>query len=361
VTVSWTAPASDGGHPLTGYTVSRSGGTPVTLGSGATSQVWSGLSPGSEYAFTVAATNAVGTGGPAITNASTPDVPTAPTGVTAFLDAGDATIDWSPPGSDGGSALTGYEVAIDSGPWSPVGPDVATHTFTGLAGSAHDLAVRAVNAVGPGESVTRSTSTPTTAAPSAPTDLVGSYLPDTTAVLVTWSPPADDGGSAVTSYDVSVDGDLLGSIAGHATGVEITGLPGGQSYEVGVRAVNDVGPGPFALVSVTVPAPPPPTRPSAARIGTASSGARGGAVTATAKWKPPASNGGTPITGYQVFAYQLSSTGRVVRTLKSPVFGAAVRAVTAQLAKGSWRFAVRARNAVGYGPLSAKSNIVKAR
>ena len=28
-------------------------------------------------------------------------------------------------------------------------------------------------------------------------------------------------------------------------------------------------------------------------------------------------------------------------------------------AKGRWRFAVRAQNAVGYGPLSARSNIVR--
>jgi hypothetical protein len=65
VVLSWTAP-SDGGSPITGYTVTPSllgiALTPTTYSSPATSETLTGLLLGSIYTFTVTATNAVGTG-----------------------------------------------------------------------------------------------------------------------------------------------------------------------------------------------------------------------------------------------------------------------------------------------------------
>jgi Fibronectin type III domain/Pentapeptide repeats (8 copies) len=61
VTVSWSAPTSDGGSPITGYTVSA-GSTGQTCSTSGTSCTVTGLTEGRHYSIRVAATNAIGTG-----------------------------------------------------------------------------------------------------------------------------------------------------------------------------------------------------------------------------------------------------------------------------------------------------------
>jgi hypothetical protein len=66
-TVSWTAPPSDGGSPITGYVVTPYvgywTGTPRTFASTDTTQHITGLTNGWPYRFRVQAVNSVGTGG----------------------------------------------------------------------------------------------------------------------------------------------------------------------------------------------------------------------------------------------------------------------------------------------------------
>src|SRR4051812_5705055 len=88
-TVSWTAPASDGGSPITGYVVTPFVGfapaTSTTFNSTATTQTVTGLTNGTSYRFKVAAINAIGTGSQSgLSNPVTPvTVPNAPTIGTA--------------------------------------------------------------------------------------------------------------------------------------------------------------------------------------------------------------------------------------------------------------------------------------
>jgi hypothetical protein len=115
VTLSWTAPASDGGSAVTGYVVTPSIGgvaqTPTTFSSAATTQTLTGLTNGMAYTFTVAAINGAGTGpgstpSGAVTPATTPGAPTIVSGTGLLL----VTLSWTAPASDGGSAITGYIV-----------------------------------------------------------------------------------------------------------------------------------------------------------------------------------------------------------------------------------------------------------
>jgi hypothetical protein len=160
-TVSWTAPASNGGAAITGYAVTPYDGMlplpPVVFGSTGTTQTVTGLMNGTSYVFTVAAINAVGTGAPsAASNAVTPaTVPGVPTIGTAVRGNTQATVSWTAPASNGGSAITGYVVTPYIGffPLSSVtfSSAATTQAVTGLTnGTTYRFKVAAINAVGSG-------------------------------------------------------------------------------------------------------------------------------------------------------------------------------------------------------------------
>ena len=78
-TVVYTAPASDGGTPITSYTATSSpaGGTGTLSQAGSGTITVTGLTTNTSYTFTVTATNAVGTGpASAASNSVTPVAPT---------------------------------------------------------------------------------------------------------------------------------------------------------------------------------------------------------------------------------------------------------------------------------------------
>jgi hypothetical protein len=142
----------------------------------------------------------------------------------------------------------------------------------------------------------------------------------------------------------------------------VAGLNNGTTYRFRVLAVNDVGSSVASALSngVTPVAPPPAgIAPGAPIIRNAVSGVAGGAVTATANWRPPTATGSSPITSYRVTATPVGGAPSVTQT-QAPTAGLdQTRVMT--LPAGLYRFTVVAVNATGAGPASAESNLVIAR
>ncbi len=148
-TVSWTAPASDGGSPITEYTVISSLGG-ITATTTATSLTVTGLTNGTAYTFTVTATNSNGTSLPSdASNSVTPDlVPGVPSGVSAIPSDVSALVSWTAPASDGGSPITLYTVTSDPGGETATTTSTSV-TVTGLTqNTVYTFTVTATNAAG---------------------------------------------------------------------------------------------------------------------------------------------------------------------------------------------------------------------
>jgi predicted phage tail protein len=317
VTLSWAAPASDGGSPVSSYNVyvatsADFKGAAEVAGVTGTAVVLVGLVNGTPYYFRVTAVNGVGEGPASSEVLATPvTVPGAPAGLTATPSNSRVTLSWAAPASDGGSAVTGYIIYQGTSPGGETGTQVngspvtaTSYTVAGLTnGTTYYFKAIAVNAVGlsplsgeasatlppivtPSTTPASSATTPTgtaaasasTSAPAfaAPTGLTAT--PDNAQVRLSWSAPASDGGSPVISYKVYVATapGVPGSaavISTKGTGATVTSLANGTTYYFMVTAVNAAGnespfstgvsaepAGPAKGVTVSLTSPTAPTQ-----------------------------------------------------------------------------------------------------
>src|SRR5215469_5995290 len=139
ITVNWSAPASNGGAPVTGYRITTTPATKVVSATGdARSYTLTGLTNNTAYRVSVAAVNAVGRSKAAISAAVKPHltVPSAPAGVTAAPGASSVRVSWLPPASTGGDPITGYVVTVvGTAQKVTAGPSDTSVTITGLSAS----------------------------------------------------------------------------------------------------------------------------------------------------------------------------------------------------------------------------------
>jgi hypothetical protein len=278
-TVSWTAP-SNGGLPITGYTVTSSPDSVTATTAGATSVTVPSLTNGTTYTFTVTATNALGDSPPsAPSNPVTPAAPTvagAPTAVVATAGDSQASVHWTAPASNGGSPISGYTVTSDPGGLTGSSAGAATSaTVLGLTdGITYTFTVVATNGVGDSAPSDPSNAV-TPAAPTVPDPPTGvAATAGNAQASVHWTAPASDGGSPITGYTVtSIPDGLTASTVG-ATSATVTGLTNGTSYTFTVTANNLNGPSsPSAPSNSVVPTA------GIARSNTAEGGTSGTSVT----------------------------------------------------------------------------------
>lgn len=178
--------------------------------------------------------------------------------------------------------------------------------------------------------------------PTAPsTPRLVSAIPDPGTVALTWFEPAQNGGSAITGYDVGVEPFEDGiQVQVEGTTARVTGLRAGGTYRFTVTARNAVGVSPATGVD-SVRLPDVPTAPLALAV---ERGDRQVRVT----WNAPASDGGRSVLHYVVTTYP---SGASVET-DGPVLTATVGGLTNGVAS---TFTVHAVNAVGVGPASTES------
>jgi Ca2+-binding RTX toxin-like protein len=295
-------------------------------------------------------------------------VPNAPTNVTGTGGNGSAAISWIRATANGGPAITSQEIVVSSGATvvqtiTGLAPAATTRTITGLTnGTAYTFQVRAVNEVGAGPLSAPSAPITPRGPPAAPTAVTATR--GNAQATVSWTAPANDGGSPITAYQVQV---RIGAVvqftdltAGVATSRVISGLNNGQAYNFRVLAVNEFGPGAPSVASAavtpaTVPGPPLIT----SVVGGVTTDAP---INATVNWDAPADTGGSPITSYTVRALRMAADGTtVLQTTTVANIGQAqrTRTVAGLVAGAQYRFEVVAVNAVG-STTSARSALVTA-
>lgn len=354
-TVSWSAPSSNGAS-IDYYQVqvddSSSFSSPnISATDSASPYAASGLTRATTYYARIRAHNSVGWGAysSARSFVTSATVPGAPTGLAvSSITATTGSVAWTAPSDTGGASITSYTIQVDdsSGFGTPIISTSDTASPYAMAGLAHTttyyIRIRANNSVGSGSWSSTASFATTATVPGQPTGLTVTGVTDTGANLA-WTAPADNGGAAISLYQIQVDetsafSTPLVDTTDTASPYAITGLSAATTYYVRIRATNSLGYGAWSTTtsfgSITV-VPDAPTNLAAANQLQS---------TATLSWLAPSYDGGASITGFTLqVATDLAFTSIVINT---PLAGTTFDC-TALSAHTNYYYRVLATNSVG--------------
>jgi hypothetical protein len=293
IDLSWTAPASNGGTPITDYVIEyklSSGGTWATFSDGVSTSPFvtvTSLSNDNSYDFRVVAKNLIGLGASSTPVSATPGAP-AQVLIQGFSNTTVPTIGTNVRITNEGSVAYEYQytwcITDSSSNQCGGGDDIFSSTAAKLVQPAENFDTTLNSTVPtPGnywfhinvnfgsdssqasQSFTAIPSGPATA-PGAPT--IGTATAGDGQAVVTFSAPISNGGSAITYYTVTSDiGNFV--VYGASSPITITGLSNGTAYTFTVTATNAVGTSTASSVSNSV-------TPAAASNGNTGGGSSGG-------------------------------------------------------------------------------------
>ncbi|KAK6747288.1 hypothetical protein RB195_000476 [Necator americanus] len=366
IDIQWKPPTNDGGSPVKTYVVEKKEkGSALWTEAGKTSGTnfsANNLKPGVEYEFRVIAVNEAG-----------PSEPSEPTdaqitkprylkpkiltqnrkikikaGYTHTMEvefdgAPDPTATWA---FKEGQALPS-ELLVESK------PGVTSIFFPSAKRSDSGLyTLKVKNEVGEDEGVFEVTVQDHPSAPEGPLE-VSDVTKDS--CVLSWNPPADDGGSEITNYVVEKRDTKTNTwmpVSTFVTGTKLTvpKLVEGHEYEFRVSAENAFGRSDSLNTTEPVLAKDPfgaPGKPGQPQIVDTDDDH------IDIKWDPPRDNGGSPIEHYDVERKDLK-TGRWIKVNTTPVHGTAFSDVRVQ--KGhTYEYRVVAVNKSGPGAPSDPS------
>jgi titin len=306
IDVSWQAPLDTGGGGFSWYQVTveptdRSAAANVSYirNQGTTKTTIEGLTNGLDYSVSVVAvTNLSATvvdlslSDPAAGTVVVAARPTVPTGVTLTPADGRLDISWTAPLL----GATGYRVYITR----PSNGGVVIRTVSGTSlseaglvnGETYYVQVSAVNVSGEGDKTTAVSKT-VGIVPTAPTGL--RLTPGVKSIAATWAatvsiPP-------ILGYDVlwKPQGSSSNTLVpASGTSLTIADLLNSTAYDVSVRAVNAIGPGPYSSIATATTTG---TLAAPTQVAAVPSGSFGLALVT---WTPPYTPADQPIIQYLV-------------------------------------------------------------
>jgi len=303
VLLNWSPPEVNGILWVTGYDIYGGDGPDNLTNMGSTdnlthSRNLTGLVNGMTYHFAVTASNYGGEGmRSAIVNATPGAAPTRPEGLNATAGDAHVRLSWHPPTDKKGFEITNYSIFRGlSGATLALTTSVGNLTEfndTGLKnGVTYHYAISATNARGEGP-LSNTTKATTGKVPSAPTNI--SVNPTYSRMVLTWSHPTDDGGSAVSGFNLyrgdAPDNLTLVQKVGNVTYLVDFSVQNGRTYHYAMSASNAWGEGPTSGTVSGIPGKVP-SAPSA--------NATAGNGYVSLEWTLP-DDGGCPLLHYLVF------------------------------------------------------------